>query len=406
MNVLVRQDTRFASDQAWSPRSSVADLTAAAWPWLRRGGWDAVWIQSALWLTPLVLLLARGGTDPREGLLDATYCWLTALLWLGHRVGSTWLAYGTTAYRPLLRAEPGRFVVAPGAIAAACFALLLPDDAALPWTRAERVVVLAVLDYLLVTHHFASQHFGVLSLYRARAGGTATRGARRLDRLYALVVGGLLVVVAEVVAGTVCFIDLWIDPWLDPDRVAAAANTIAAAATVIAIASTLAMIARDARSERPSVPRMLYLAGIGAMVAAAFQVRVPFVFVVLWTTQHWLVATGLTTLVAEHEPTPAHGGWRASLHAINRRPWLLLVVLLALSVVLLPLMEVEAVADGGTFYGDRIFGALAAALRDGPLAPALVALGFTTGFCHYWLDRAVYRLSNARVREAARGLFL
>jgi hypothetical protein len=141
------------------------------------------------------------------------------------------------------------------------------------------------------------------------------------------------------------------------------------------------------------------------MVAAAFQVRAPFVFVVLWTTQHWLGATGLTTLVAEHEPAPTRVGWRAPLHAINRRPWLLLVVLVALSVVLLPFMEVEAVADGGPFYGERIFGVLAATLRSGPLAPALVALGFATGFCHYWLDRAVYRLSNARVREAARGLF-
>jgi hypothetical protein len=362
-------------------------------------------MQSALWLTPLVVLLARGSADPREGVLDTAYCWLTALLWLGHRVGSTWLAYGTTAYRPLLRAEPGRFVAAPAAIAAACFALLLPDDAALPWTRAERVVALAVLDYLLVTHHFAAQHFGVLSLYRARAGGTATRGARRLDRGYALAVGGLLVVVAEVIAGTVCFIDLWIDPWLDPTRVAAAADTIAVAATAVAVASTVAMVVREACSRRPSAPRALYLTGIGAMVAAAFQVRVPFVFVVLWTTQHWLVAIGLTTLVAEHEPRPVRGTPRAPLHVINRRPWRLLVVLLALSVLLLPFMEVEAVADGGTFYGERIFGALAAGLRSGPFAPALVALGFTTGFCHYWLDRAVYRLSNARVREAARGLF-
>ena len=363
-------------------------------------------MQSALWLAPLVLLLAHGSTDPRDGLLDVTYCWLSALLWLGHRVGSTWLAYATTAYRPLVRAEPGRFGVAPAAIAVVCFALLLPDDGALPWTRAERVVVLAILDYVLVTHHFAAQHFGVLSLYRARGGGTASRGARRIDRLYALVVGGVLVVVAEVVAGTVCFIDLWIDPWLDPARVAAAAETIAAAATAVVVASTIAMVVREARAERPSVPRALYLAGIGAMVAAAFQVQVPFVFVVLWTTQHWLVATGLTTLVAEHEPAPARGAWCAPLHAINRRPWLLLLVLIALSVMLLPFMEVEAVADGGSFYGERIFGALATALRSAPFAPALVALGFTTGFCHYWLDRAVYRLSDARVRAAARGLFV
>jgi len=359
---------------------------------------------SALWLAPLVLLLASGSEDPRTGSLDAVYCWLTALLWLGHRVGSTWLAYCTTAYRPLLRAERSRFVLAPAAIAIACFAILLPSDDAFGWPRAERVMVLAIVDYVFVTYHFASQHFGALTLYRLRAGQTASRRLRRVDRLYALTVGGALVVLAEIVAGTICFIDVWIDPWLDPERVAAAATAIAEVATVVVVASTLAMLVLEGRSERPSLPRALYLVGLAAMVVAAFHVRMPFVFVVLWTTQHWLVATGLTTLVAEGEPAPTRGGWAAALHAVNRRPWALLLLLIALSVVLLPLMEVEAVADGGPYYGERLFGAFAAWLRASPWVPVLVALGFTTGFCHYWLDRAVYRLSDPNVRAAARGL--
>jgi hypothetical protein len=51
-----------------------------------------------------------------------------------------------------------------------------------------------------------------------------------------------------------------------------------------------------------------------------------------------------------------------------------------------------------------IFGAFAAALRASAWVPALVALGFTTGFWHYWLDRAVYRFSSPGVRDAAVGL--
>ena len=79
-------------------------------------------------------------------------------------------------------------------------------------------------------------------------------------------------------------------------------------------------------------------------------------------------------------------------------------VLGLLSVLLLPVMEVEAVESGGTYYGDRIFGALAVALRTSTWVPALIALGIATGFLHYWFDRAVYRLSNPSVRTAARGL--
>jgi hypothetical protein len=359
---------------------------------------------SALWLAPLVLVLGWASDDPRPWSLDVLFFVCTATLWIGHRVGSAWLAYGTTAYRAVVRAQPLRFLVVPAAIAAICFAVLLPDDDALRWSRAQRVVGLAIVDYVLVTYHFAAQHFGALTLYRLRVGRTGTPALRRLDRVYALVVGGVLVFVAEVVAGTVASIDVWIDPWLDPDRVAALAGTIAAGGTAVTVASTLVMLALEARAARPSLPRVLYVLGMAVMVIAAFAVRTPLMFVVLWTVQHWIVATGLTILVAAGEAAVARSRWRAVLHAVNRRPWALAATLAAISIVLLPVMEVEAVADGDPYYGDVIFGTFAAALRASDWVPALVAVGFATGFWHYWLDRAVYRFSDPGVRDAAHGL--
>ena len=58
----------------------------------------------------------------------------------------------------------------------------------------------------------------------------------------------------------------------------------------------------------------------------------------------------------------------------------------------------------GPYYAERIFGSFATALRTSAWVPALVALGLATAFLHYWLDRAVYRFSDPRVRQAARGL--
>jgi hypothetical protein len=88
---------------------------------------------------------------------------------------------------------------------------------------------------------------------------------------------------------------------------------------------------------------------------------------------------------------------------INRRSWAVLLVLAALSALLLPVMEVEAVADNAA-YADRIFGNAALWLRSSPFVPALLALGFATGFIHYLLDRAAFRFSSPAVRQAARGL--
>jgi len=78
--------------------------------------------------------------------------------------------------------------------------------------------------------------------------------------------------------------------------------------------------------------------------------------------------------------------------------------LISLSLVLLPIFEVEANRETGTYYGDRIFGALATQLRTSTWVPVLLALGFATGFIHYLLDRSVYRMSDPQVRAAASGL--
>src|SRR4051812_48421377 len=172
-------------------------------PWIRGPAWDGFWMLSALWLAPIVIWLSLGYTDPESSPLDLFYFGLTALFWLGHRFCSTYLAYCTEAYRPLLKSQPVRFIVLPLLVTAGCFAIFLPADSALPWTREERLIGLAIVDYAWVTYHFASQHFGVLSLYRSRSGRAASLRIRRFDRFFALSVGGLLVFLADVLAGVV-----------------------------------------------------------------------------------------------------------------------------------------------------------------------------------------------------------
>ena len=193
-----------------SPAAVLEIGTAAPWvrkwsslPWVRGPLWDGFWILSALWLAPIVLLLAHGYSNPESSPLDLLYFGLTALFWIGHRLSSTYLAYCTEAYRPLLRQQPIRFVALPIVITAACFGLFLPADSALPWTREERLIGLAIIDYACVTYHFAAQHFGALSLYRSRADRSSCIQTRRWDRFFALTAGGVLVFVADILAGAV-----------------------------------------------------------------------------------------------------------------------------------------------------------------------------------------------------------
>jgi TonB family protein len=393
-----------------SPAAVVEIADAALWvpespsPWVRGPVWDGFWMLSALWLAPIILWLSHGYSNPETSPLDLLYFGLTALFWIGHRLSSTYLAYCTEAYRPLLRAQPVRFVVLPLAITAACFAIFLPGDSALPWTREERLIGLAIVDYAWVTYHFASQHFGALSLYRARADRGWCIQTRRLDRFFALTVGGVLVFVADILAGSVAYQDQWIDRWSFAAWIVSAQDEIRTGGMLTLLIATAAMLFAELRAPRWSLPRVLYIVGIAVMVGIALRPRSLFLFLVIWTSQHWILATGLGSQTPCAEPSPTSGIVRGFLHRLNIRPWAVVLFFMALSVVLLPLFEVEANREAGTYYGDRIFGAFAVQLRTSTWVPALLALGFATGFIHYLLDRSVYRMSDPQVRAAASGL--
>jgi hypothetical protein len=297
-----------------------------------------------------------------------------------------------------------RFVVLPLLITGACFAFFLPADEALPWTRAERLVGLAIVDYAWVTWHFASQHFGALSLYRSRAGRAACMQTRRFDRFFALVVGGALVFIADFLAGAVAYQDQWSGSWFFPSWMVSAQDAVRSGATLVLVIVTAAVLFAELRTSRWSLPRVLYIIGIALMVGIALRPRSLFLFVVLWTSQHWIVATGLASQTPRGEPAPARGLIRGALHRLNIRPWAVVLFLAVLSVLLLPFFEVEANRQDGTYYGDRIFGGLATSLRTSSWVPMLIAFGFASGFIHYLLDRSVYRMSDPQVRAAARGL--
>src|SRR4029077_1008346 len=158
------------------------------------------------------------------------------------------------------------------------------------------------------------------------------------------------------------------------------------------------------RTSQWSLPRVLYIVGIAVMVALALRPRSLFLFLVIWTSQHWILATGLASQTPGGEPTPHRGIIRRAVHRLNIRPWAVVLFLMLLSVGFLPLFEVEANRQVGTYYGDRIFGAIAVALRTSSWVPALLALGFASGFIHYLLDRSVFRMSDPQVRAAASGL--
>src|SRR4029453_5909762 len=180
------------------------------------------------------------------------------------------------------------------------------------------------------------------------------------------------------VPGAVAYQDHWIDRWSFAAWIVSEQNGIRDGAILALFIATAVMLFAEARAPRWSLPRVLYIIGIAVMVGLALRPRSLFLFLVIWTSQHWILATGLGSQTPRAEPTPTSGVVRGVLHGLNIRPWAVVLILMVVSVALLPLFEVEANQETGTYYGDRIFGAIAPQLRPSPWVPALLALGFAT----------------------------
>ena len=181
------------------------------------------------------------------------------------------------------------------------------------------------------------------------------------------------------------------------------ASALSNGSVVLVVILTALMLSVELRSRRPSLPRVAYVVSVSAMVLIAFLARDPFLFLVVWSVQHWSAAMGLASLAASGGSRASDGFCQRLLRQINRRGWAVLLVLAVVSTLLLPVMEVEAVSTEYV-YADRIFGNAAWWLRSSPFVPALLALGFASGFIHYLLDRAAFRFSSPDVRHAAQAL--
>lgn len=371
-------------------------------PWVRGPVWDLFWLHGGLWLAPLAVLCSLGWADIEDSPAQLVYLALSAVFWIGHRFSSTWLAWFTTAYARARAEQPARFLFVPVAVVGLTFGVILAPAPMLPGTWLQRVLVLGAIDYFLVTWHFSAQHFGVLSLYRSRTRADApgrhpAPHVRFLDRMYALTVGGAVIIVAELAQGATTLPDAWLGPLADH----AALHGMRLPLAVLTLALTTLQVV-VARRHTPGLPRILYICGLGAMALAALFAH-PFVFLFCWTTQHWLAAMGLASVVAQGEPTPQPTApFYRQTHRIHRVPGRFLLVLALLSAITMPFYEVEASSGPADRPAFELLDQLLSGALTAPLSVQLLtALGLATAFLHYLLDRAVWRFSDPYVRAAA-----
>jgi hypothetical protein len=233
--------------------------------------------------------------------------------------------------------------------------------------------------------------------------GTAGRGA--IDRLFTLGLGGAVVVVVEAITRTDLFQEIWVPPWIAKNWLPAVSETLRIGATGSVWASRL-RCCLSRRSHRASrCLAFCTFVGVALMVGGALWLGQPYLFVGVWQRSTGSRRPALTTRVASAEPVPHR--LRGPARPSRGQP---------------PPVGVargarDALGPAAAAHGNRIGACPTACTTESASSvispsrcasrrgcPRFVALGFATGFLHYWLDRAVFRFSRPAVRVAARGL--
>lgn len=329
--------------------------------WIRSPAYDLVFF-STLWMVPLLLLLQAGlvGAGAGVALVVAYH----ALLRLPHFVGTVSVSWGNPANREHYRAHWVQYYAIPAALLAAYLAPALS-----PVVRASAIgVVLTTVATLWGTHHIGMQNFGVLQLYRRRAGLPVDARAQGLEKqLFQLLVA---LAVASPVVGL-------LGPgwhWL---------SLGARASIALAAVFAGALLARRMLSTGHwSVPLIAYLAtSVAVMIRWPFYDRLPTpglsagMHFLVFNGHHCAAYLGLLFLMDGNRRERAWAGFPAGAFRFAG---------FALPLVLVSVAALWATGGLGT--------------REGALEAGLFVLQGPF-MVHYWIESRVWRFSDAHARK-------
>jgi hypothetical protein len=263
-----------------------------------------------------------------------------------------------------------------------------------PLTSAQSLWVL-YLALFWIGHfwHFGNQDFGVLSIYRAKAGQTALRD-RKIDKAYA-------VAMMFVIQPCVYFSAVTRSPLAEavrsfapipPELVAIAAACAAAAAIVL----TAAVIGYELRKPNPSLPKLAYYLVMLAhpLVLYFIRWRLASYYLIVYFFSHWLIAIGLTARI--------HTNFHRAAGASPARARLRHATRLGGFVAAASLFY-AAFGRYSVFSGSDYRAVLSAVFPDWTGVVGLILGAFLAEqLLHYYCDRCLFRFRDADVRRALR----
>jgi hypothetical protein len=375
--------------------------------WIGSPGWDLFWMFSALWGGALLL---AGGALVEVTLLAGALFLVNRIVSITHSWSTTYMVLFSPLLREERRARPGKYAWTPAALVVLAFAL---GFGVAGWQRfpadgrfdASLWIFALYIGLFWVGHfwHFGNQDFGVLTLYRLKAGQTRPLD-RKIDKAFTV---SMMFVIQPIVylsiVRTTAFAEMaytWLP--IDKEGLWLAARAAVAVATLLTVGVAGLELLRPNRS----LPKLLYY-GVCYLHAAllfgvgwAKQPSLAFLYVVAYMWSHWFIAIGLVSRINSrfYQTRGDSEGWSLLRHAA-------VLGSIAVTVWLLT----AAYVDFGLFNTDG-FGYKEILAGIGPGQTLLIGavLGFFLAeqLLHYYCDRCLFRFRDAGVRRKVAPLLL
>ena len=362
--------------------------------WLRSAAWDGWWMLSGIWLLAPLLMFSSTPSALKSPLIVATL-----ILWLSHRFATTYNAFCTPAYRHLVQEQRTRFLLWPLMMTLATFGFVFAPHGLVALDRWGKIQVLGTVFFLYNSYHFGIQHYGVLSIYRIRAGQGHTGWLKRYERFFAIAVGTVLVAMAQICHGAEVVQDSIIYNVVPREAFMSAFSILRVVVPVVVLILAVVFYVGEFRSKPASLPKILYVAGLTLQGALAYFLD-PLSFLILWGVQHWLVSVALGARMAQNDTSevPMDSRWYRFWDRFNKGFWPTVFVLCLASVILTPLFQF-AVHPEKLIKEVSSFSFLSSMLANTVFSNLCIAMNFVSVYVHFVMDRAIFRFSDPAVRR-------
>jgi len=368
--------------------------------WVQSPGWDAFWMFSGIWGCGLLLL----------GSIIGPVIWIPFALLASARGVSIAHAWSTTylvLFSPLLAEPRGedrtRFVWIPLGLAIGCLALgwvVASTQRYGPDGRftSDLWALSLYLGIFWIGHfwHFGSQDFGVLTIYRAKAGQTQPID-RKLDRAYTATMMFLIqpVIYFSVITTTAISEMAYTLLPISKPFMQGAANIAVGVSLIVSVA----IVTWELRKKNRSIPKLLYILVIafhpiilwGSVRAGSILLGQMYIFSYLFS--HWLIAVGLVERI--------NTGFYRSAGDTSRFAILRHVAVIG-ALTGLVMWFTRPYGDYLLFNTDGFqYKQILASITPEQVPVIGLVLGFFLGeqVLHYYSDRRLFRFRHASVRR-------